>query len=165
MIHGPEILFLDEPTDGLDPNQKYQVRELIKNLSKDKIVIISTHILEEMTAVCNRVMIIAKCKLLFDDMPKVLNRLSKYYGAVTLHFSYRADASELGELEGVAEMEEDLATGRVTLFPKPGADILHLVTAHAQRCKLPVDSLYVEQGSLEQVFRQITQKNSQEENV
>ncbi len=165
LIHDPEILILDEPTDGLDPNQKYQVRELIKNLSKDKIVIISTHILEEMTAVCNRVMIIAKCKLLFDDMPKVLNRLSKYYGAVTLHFSYRADASELGELEGVAEMEEDLATGRVTLFPKPGADILHLVTAHAQRCKLPVDSLYVEQGSLEQVFRQITQKNSQEENV
>jgi ABC-2 type transport system ATP-binding protein len=165
LIHDPEILILDEPTDGLDPNQKYQVRELIKNLSKDKIVIISTHILEEMTAVCNRVMIIVKGKLLFDDTPKALNRQSKYYGAVTLHFSYRADASELGELEGVAEMEEDLATGRVTLFPKPGADILHLVTAHAQRCKLPVDSLYVEQGSLEQVFRQITQKNSQEENV
>jgi ABC-2 type transport system ATP-binding protein len=165
LIHDPEILILDEPTDGLDPNQKYQVRELIKNLSKDKIVIISTHILEEMTAVCNRVMIIARGKLLFDDTLKALNRQSKYYGAVTLHFSYRADASELGELEGVAEMEEDLATGRVTLFPKPGADILHLVTAHAQRCKLPVDSLYVEQGSLEQVFRQITQKNSQEENV
>jgi ABC-2 type transport system ATP-binding protein len=165
LIHDPEILILDEPTDGLDPNQKYQVRELIKNLSKDKIVIISTHILEEMTAVCNRVMIIAKGKLLFDDTPKALNRQSKYYGAVTLHFSYRADVSELGELEGVAEIEEDLATGRVTLFPKPGADILHLVTAHAQRCKLPVDSLYVEQGSLEQVFRQITQKNSQEENV
>ena len=165
LIHDPEILILDEPTDGLDPNQKYQVRELIKNLSKDKIVIISTHILEEMTAVCNRVMIIAKGKLLFDDTPKALNRQSKYYGAVTLHFSYRADASELGELEGVAEIEEDLATGRVTIFPKPGADILHLVTAHAQRCKLPVDSLYVEQGSLEQVFRQITQKNSQEENV
>ncbi|WP_293764695.1 ABC transporter ATP-binding protein [uncultured Paraglaciecola sp.] len=165
LIHDPEILILDEPTDGLDPNQKYQVRELIKNLSKDKIVIISTHILEEMTAVCNRVMIIAKGKLLFDDTPKALNRQSKYYGAVTLHFSYRADVSELGELEGVAEIEEDLATGRVTIFPKPGADILHLVTAHAQRCKLPVDSLYVEQGSLEQVFRQITQKNSQEENV
>jgi ABC-2 type transport system ATP-binding protein len=165
LIHDPEILILDEPTDGLDPNQKYQVRELIKNLSKDKIVIISTHILEEMTAVCNRVMIIAKGKLLFDDTPKALNRQSKYYGAVTLHFSYRADVSELGELEGVAEIEEDLATGRVTIFPKPGADILHLVTAHAQRCKLPVDSLYVEQGSLEQVFRQITQENSQEENV
>ena len=158
IIHDPEILILDEPTDGLDPNQKHQVRELIKNLSKDKIVIISTHILEEVTAVCNRVMIISKGKLLFDDTPEALNQKSKYYGAVTLHFSYRADASELAELEGVAEMEEDLKTGRVTLFPHPGAQILHLITAHAQRCKLPIDSLYVEQGRLDQVFRDITQE-------
>jgi ABC-2 type transport system ATP-binding protein len=107
-------------------------------------------------------MIIAKGKLLFDDTPEALNRRSKYYGAVTLHFSYRADTSELGELEGVAAMEEDLATGRVTLFPKPGAQILHLVTAHAQRCKLPVDSLFVEQGRLDQVFRAITQEAPQE---
>jgi ABC-2 type transport system ATP-binding protein len=105
-------------------------------------------------------MIIAKGKLLFDDTPKALKRRSRYYGAVTLYFSYRADASELGELEGVAEMEEDLVTGRVTLFPKPSAEILHLVTAYIQRCKLPVDSLYVEQGSLDQVFRQITQEVS-----
>jgi ABC-2 type transport system ATP-binding protein len=157
LIHDPEILILDEPTDGLDPNQKHQVRELIKNLSKDKIVIISTHILEEVTAVCNRVMIISKGQLLFDDIPEVLKRRSKFYGAVTLYFSYPADASELGELEGVAEMEEDLAKGRVTLFPKPGAQILHLITAHAQRCKLPVDSLYVEEGRLDEVFRHITQ--------
>ncbi|MDU0354393.1 ABC transporter ATP-binding protein [Paraglaciecola aquimarina] len=158
LLHDPQILILDEPTDGLDPNQKHQVRELIKNLAKDKIVIISTHILEEVAAVCNRVMIIAKGKLLFNDTPDALNKLSKFYGAVTLHFSYPADASELGELEGVAEMEEDFKTGRVTLFPKPGAEILHLVTAHAQRCKLPVDSLFVEQGRLDEVFRQITQE-------
>jgi ABC-2 type transport system ATP-binding protein len=158
LIHDPEILILDEPTDGLDPNQKHQVHKLIKNLSKDKIVIISTHILEEVTALCNRVMILAKGTLLFDDTPQALNRMSKYYGAVTLYCSYRADVSELGELEGVAEMEEELETGRVTLFPKPGAEILHLVTAHAQRCKLPIDSLYVEQGRLDQVFRQITQE-------
>jgi ABC-2 type transport system ATP-binding protein len=107
-------------------------------------------------------MIIAKGKLLFDDTPQALNRKSKYYGAITLYFSYRADVSELGELEGVAEIEEDLETGRVTLFPKPGAEILHLVTAHAQRCKLPVDSLYVEQGRLDQVFRQITQEIAEE---
>jgi ABC-2 type transport system ATP-binding protein len=96
LIHDPETLILDEPTDGLNPNQKYQVHKLIKNLSRDKIVIISTHILAEMTAMCNRVMIIAKGKLLSDDSPKALNRQSKYYGAVALHFSYRADDSELG---------------------------------------------------------------------
>ena len=125
-------------------------------------MIISTHILEEVTAVCNRVMIIAKGKLLFDDTPKALNRKSKYHGAVTLHLSYRTDVSELGKLEGVAEIEEDKEAGRVTLFPQPDAEILHLVTAYVQRCKLPVDSLYVEQGRLDQVFRQITQEIAEE---
>ncbi|MFT2092992.1 ABC transporter ATP-binding protein [Paraglaciecola sp. 2405UD69-4] len=160
IIHDPQILILDEPTDGLDPNQKHQVRKLIQNLSKDKIVIISTHILEEVTAVCNRVMIISKGKLLFDGTPNALNQKSKYYGAVTLQFSYPADASELAELEGVASMEEDLANRRVTVFPLPGAEILHSVTEHAKHCRLPVDSLFVEQGRLDQVFRDITQEVS-----
>jgi len=72
IIHDPEILIMDEPTDGLDPNQKYDVRELIKKISKDKTIIISTHILEEVEAVCTRAAIIAKGKLLFDDTPKKL---------------------------------------------------------------------------------------------
>ena len=72
IIHDPEILIMDEPTDGLDPNQKYDVRELIKKISKDKTIIISTHILEEVEAVCTRAAIIAKGKLLFDDTPKIL---------------------------------------------------------------------------------------------
>ena len=58
IMHDPEVLILDEPTDGLDPNQKHQVREMIKGLSRDKIVIVSTHILEEVTAVCNRVIVL-----------------------------------------------------------------------------------------------------------
>lgn len=72
ILHDPKILILDEPTDGLDPNQKHQVRELIKNLSADKIVIVSTHILEEVSAVCNRAMIIANGRLLVDDTPEKL---------------------------------------------------------------------------------------------
>jgi ABC-2 type transport system ATP-binding protein len=158
LLHDPQILILDEPTDGLDPNQKHQVRELIKNLAKDKIVIISTHILEEVTAVCNRVMIIAKGQLQFDGTPNELNRQSKYFGAITLHFSYRADISGLAELDGVAEMQVDEESGAVTLFPEPDSQILHLVTAHVQRCKLPVDTLVVEQGRLDEVFRNITQR-------
>jgi ABC-2 type transport system ATP-binding protein len=157
LIHDPQILILDEPTDGLDPNQKHQVRGLIKNLAKDKIVIISTHILEEVSAVCNRVMIIAKGKLLFNGTPDELNRKSKYYGAVTLRFSYKADISELAELDGVADMQIDPETGDLTLFAEPGKPILHLVTAYIQRCKLPVDSLTIEQGRLDDVFREITQ--------
>ena len=72
IIHDPEILIMDEPTDGLDPNQKYDVRELIKKISKNKTIIISTHILEEVEAVCTRAAIIAKGKLLFDDTPNKL---------------------------------------------------------------------------------------------
>lgn len=158
ILHDPQILILDEPTDGLDPNQKHQVRELIKNLSKDKIVIISTHILEEVTAVCNRVMIIASGALKFDDTPDALLKRSKHHRAVTLHMSYSTDISGLAELEGVSDMEVDHKTGSVTLFPESGVDILHLVTEHVQQRKLPVDTLFVEQGRLDQVFRDITKQ-------
>jgi ABC-2 type transport system ATP-binding protein len=158
ILHDPQILILDEPTDGLDPNQKHQVRELIKNLSKDKIVIISTHILEEVTAVCNRVMIISSGSLKFDDTPEKLLKRSKYHKAVTLHMSYSTDISGLAELEGVEDMEVDHKTGRVTLFPEADKEILHLVTEHVQQRKLPVDTLFVEQGRLDQVFREITKE-------
>lgn len=156
ILHDPEILILDEPTDGLDPNQKHQVRTLIQNLAKDKIVIISTHILEEVSAVCNRVMIIAEGKLLFDNSPEALLSRSRYYKAVTLHLSYSTDISGLAELEGVDDMEVELKTGRVTLFPENNKEILHLVTEHIQQRMLPVDTLFVESGRLDEVFRDIT---------
>ncbi|MDP5132608.1 MAG: ABC transporter ATP-binding protein [Paraglaciecola sp.] len=162
LLHDPQILILDEPTDGLDPNQKHQVRQLIQNLAKDKIVIISTHILEEVSAVCNRVMIIANGKLMFNGTPEELNRKSRYYGAITLRFSYKADTSELEELEGVAGMEVNPENGDITLFAEPDKQILHLVTALIQRCKLPVDSLMIEQGRLDEVFREITQMEKAE---
>lgn len=158
ILHDPEILILDEPTDGLDPNQKHQVRELIQNLSKDKIVIISTHILEEVAAVCNRVMIIAAGKMLFDSTPEALLQKSRYYKAVTIHLSYLCDISGLAELDGVEDMIVDNKTGQVTLFPAPNKEILHLVTEHIQSRKLPVDTLFVEQGRLDEVFREITQE-------
>ncbi|MHC4519816.1 MAG: ABC transporter ATP-binding protein, partial [Planctomycetota bacterium] len=72
LIHDPDVLILDEPTDGLDPNQKREVRKLIENMAKDKCIIISTHILEEVEAVCSRTIIIAKGKILVDSTPKEL---------------------------------------------------------------------------------------------
>jgi ABC-2 type transport system ATP-binding protein len=72
LLHDPQVLILDEPTDGLDPNQKHQVRTLINDMSKDKIIVISTHILEEVDAVCNRAIIIASGRLLADATPKEL---------------------------------------------------------------------------------------------
>lgn len=72
ILHDPQILILDEPTDGLDPNQKHEVRQLIKQMSKDKVIILSTHILEEVDAVCTRAIIIARGKVVFDGTPKEL---------------------------------------------------------------------------------------------
>jgi len=90
LIHDPEVLILDEPTDGLDPNQKYHVRGLIKDLSKDKVIIISTHILEEVHAICNRTIIINHGKLLVDSTPSDLMKkeggtLEDVFRKLTLH--------------------------------------------------------------------------------
>ncbi len=156
LVHDPNILILDEPTDGLDPNQKHQVRTLIQKLSKDKIVVISTHLLEEVTSVCNRVMVIARGKIKFDGTPLSFQQQSRYYQAVTLKLSYAADISGLAELDGVQEMQIDKTTGKVTLFPEPGRHILHAVAEHVQFRRLPVDELHVENGRLDDVFRQIT---------
>jgi ABC-2 type transport system ATP-binding protein len=89
ILHDPQVLILDEPTDGLDPNQKHEVRSLIKQMANDKIIVISTHILEEVDAVCNRAIIIAGGRVLADDTPKALaarsptGRLDDVFRAIT----------------------------------------------------------------------------------
>ncbi|GAB2691226.1 ABC transporter ATP-binding protein [Aliiglaciecola aliphaticivorans] len=157
LLHDPQILILDEPTDGLDPNQKHQVRELIQNLAKDKIVIISTHILEEVSALCNRVMIIAAGQMKFNGTPKELIQKSKYHNAITLHLSYPSDTSGFLDVPGIVDILSDRASGKVTLLTEPGKDILHDVNKHIHERRLPVDTLYVEPGRLDQVFRELTQ--------
>src|SRR5690606_26496948 len=87
LIHDPEVLILDEPTDGLDPNQKHEVRGLIKRLSSNKIIVISTHLLEEVEAVCNRAVIIARGKILADDTPRGLEKRSRFHNAASLQLS------------------------------------------------------------------------------
>ena len=163
IIHDPKILILDEPTDGLDPNQKHQVRQLIANLAKDKIVIISTHILEEVTAVCNRVIIIANGEKRFDDTPQTLQQQSAYHNAVTIKLSYLADISGLLEVEGVADLKHDKASSRVTIFPEPGVSIIENVSAHIQRTQMPVDMIFPEKGRLDEVFRGITKSEQKKE--
>ena len=160
MIHDPKILILDEPTDGLDPNQKHQVRQLIANLAEDKIVIISTHILEEVTAVCNRVIIIAEGEKRFDDTPQALQELSAYHNAVTIKLSYLSDISGLLEIDGVSDLKHHQDSNRVTIFPEPGQNILALVAAHIQHTQMPVDMMFPEQGRLEDVFREITRSRA-----
>ena len=155
IIHDPQILILDEPTDGLDPNQKREVRGLIKAMAKDKIIIISTHILEEVEAVCNRVMIIANGKLLADDSPQGLIARSRYHNAVSLVVATPEKvASALGELPQVGKVE--IREGELTLFPNAEKGLLEAVTAAVSENQWQVSALRLEAGRLDEVFHSIT---------
>lgn len=159
IIHDPQILILDEPTDGLDPNQKREVRGLIRDMAKDKIIIISTHILEEVQAVCNRVMIIAHGKLMADDTPQGLIARSRYHNAVSLVVkSAEKVASALSELPEVARAE--LNEGELTLFPAGDGDLFGAVTAAVRENDWQVTSLRLEAGRLDEVFHSITREGA-----
>lgn len=155
LIHDPKILILDEPTDGLDPNQKFKVRELIRNLSKDKVVIISTHILEEVNALCSRVIMIANGKLVCDATPAELEAQSDYHQAVTVRFSSAIDPLlKLEQISNVTRIEA--SDGNFTLLSKPGSNILEEVKQLTQREGWDISELYVEKGRLDDVFRKLT---------
>ena len=161
ILHDPEVLILDEPTDGLDPNQKHQVREMIRGLSKDKIVIISTHILEEVTAVCNRAVIIANGKIVADCTPEELEARSRYHHAITLNASSESDVQSIAEflagVQGVAEVEVD-GLELVAIPQDPQNGLLARVIEGVGSMGLAVSGLYQEKGRLDEVFRQITEE-------
>lgn len=155
IIHDPKVLILDEPTDGLDPNQKHHVRRLIQNLSKDKIVVISTHILEEVAAVCDRAMIISGGNMLFDGTPEELQARSIYHHAVSIELeSEEQDVSSCENLDCVESV--DKSGKQVTVFSKSGEMIFHQVFGVIQKENWRVESVYAEQGRLDDVFRDLT---------
>jgi len=159
IIHDPQILILDEPTDGLDPNQKYEVRRLIQEMAQDKIIVISTHILEEVEAVCNRVMIISDGRLLADDTPRGLISRSRYHNAVSMVVAGAEKvASILSELPEVAKAE--LRDGELTLFPAQESGLFEAITAAISRHQWEVASLRLEAGRLDEVFRSITRSEA-----
>ena len=158
LIHQPRVLILDEPTDGLDPNQKHQVRELITNLSRDKIIIISTHILEEVSALCTRALIIARGVILKNATPSDLLAESRYHGAVVLVLPEAQDIrAQLEALPEVSAVEADADGKRFIAIAKPGQDALGAVRALCDKRKVPLRSLFTEPGRLDEVFRTITQ--------
>ncbi|MDB2384270.1 ABC transporter ATP-binding protein [Endozoicomonas sp.] len=169
IIHDPQVLILDEPTDGLDPNQKHQVRELIRGLSKDKIVVISTHILEEVSAVCTRAMIIANGRVVADSTPSELAAGSRYHQAITLELTSESPAKELlSGLAGVIAVEEHVGIpDRYTLIPDTNthtsAGLFDRVNQLIVANGWDVKELYVESGRLNDVFRQLTDNSNQGE--
>ena len=161
IIHDPQVLILDEPTDGLDPNQKHEVRRLINELSKDKLVIVSTHILEEVHEVCTRAIIIANGRIVADETPSALEARSRYHHAVSLRFEkpeqHAAAAREIGALSEVAAVEANERDLRLTAVPRPGTNALPAVSALIARTNWQVPELHLEAGRLDEVFRTLTQ--------
>ncbi len=160
ILHDPKVLILDEPTDGLDPNQKHQVRKLIQSLAYDKIVIISTHILEEVSAVCTRAVVIAHGKLLADGTPLELESRSRYHQAVTLVAEEPLDQAALAALPGVAGVEENALEHSLSILAKPGEVIFPQVNALIAERGWRVRELNVERGRLDEVFRSLTRGES-----
>ena len=162
IIHNPKVLILDEPTDGLDPNQKHHVRQLIRNLAKDKIVVISTHILEEVSAVCTRAIIIASGRIVADGTPKELASRSHFYGAVSIQFSesFDIEAALAGDTD-IASIEASADTGnRLIIIPAKGKQIFAKVLELAQGNHWPVSEFHLVEGLLEDYFRTVTQSQS-----
>ncbi len=160
LLHDPDVLILDEPTDGLDPNQKHEVRQLIAAMAPQKAIIISTHILEEVDAVCSRAIVIAGGRLLVDAAPSALEARSRHHNAVRLALMREeaGAAQALAHLPGVASIEEieDEEGPALMIFPRGGASIVAEVADLARSAGWPLASLRVERGRLDDVFRAIT---------
>jgi ABC-2 type transport system ATP-binding protein len=161
ILHGPPVLIMDEPTDGLDPNQKHAVRQLIQAMAPEKAIIISTHLLEEVEAVCTRAVIIDRGRVVADGTPAELLARSRHHNAVTVILPSDRAADVTARLKGmpdVADVEQKTINGSaaVTAFPKSGALLIEEVSQMAARENWPVTELYAEAGRLDEVFRAIT---------
>ena len=161
IIHDPDILILDEPTDGLDPNQKHEIRQLIRKMGERKAIIFSTHILEEVDAVCSRAIIIDRGAIVANGTPAELRRKSEWAGAVTLRVNNMAENAVQQKLNQLrAAKKISTATNgnhvTVTVFPRTAGDgdltreVIEATTGWQ------VEELRTEEGRLDEVFRTIT---------
>ena len=167
ILHDPDVLILDEPTDGLDPNQKHEVRELIRSMSADKLIVISTHILEEVEAVCSRAIIIAAGKILADDTPANLAAQSRFHNSVQITLEDSGDfdgvRAALEGLASVATTEGDRERSTITALAaaaSTGGDagaVWHDVSSLAVEKGWALHGMHQQSGHLDEVFRQITQ--------
>jgi ABC-2 type transport system ATP-binding protein len=153
LIHDPQVLIMDEPTDGLDPNQKHEVRNLIRELGAHKAIIFSTHILEEVDAACTRAIIIDRGRIVANGTPGELRGMSESAGAVTLQ-ARGATEERLAELGRVEKLN-----GAFRIYPRDKARAAQLaqeVVAMVNQHGWTVEGMYSERGELDEVFRRIT---------
>ena len=166
LIHDPPVLILDEPTDGLDPNQKHEVRELIRRMSEERTILVSTHILEEVEAVCTRALIISEGRLVGLGTPDELLSQSIYRNAITLSVSGVNAETLLEDLNGLeqvysVERLEDMTNGAITVrvFPKDRESISSELEKFLKKKKMSIEQFFVERGRLDEVFRKLTLGN------
>jgi ABC-2 type transport system ATP-binding protein len=171
LLHDPEVLILDEPTDGLDPNQKHEVRRLITAMAPEKAIIISTHILEEVEAICTRAVVIARGRVVADATPSALATRSRWHNAVTVVVPAErgeAAAQALRGIAGVAAVEASPATGAngtgglvsLSALPRDGAAAETAVRAALFEAGIAPRELYIERGRLDEVFRDLTMREA-----
>ncbi len=170
IIHDPDVLVLDEPTDGLDPNQKYEVRQLIRKMGEHKAIIFSTHILEEVDAVCSRAIIIDRGRIVANGTPAELRQRSEWAGAVTLKVTGAPGSvvtTRLAQIDGVKRAtvlkeEKGVVTARV--YPKSAGENGALARAIAGAAQgWQIEELHTEEGRLDEVFRSITMPDTAKE--
>lgn len=169
ILHDPEYLIMDEPTDGLDPNQKHEVRVMIRKMARDKTIILSTHILEEVEALCSRAIIIARGKIVADDTPSGLKAESSLHGAVSFTITNANRNDPLAHLKDIPEVErmvvvsENESQMTFRAFPKdpvhpPANEIMGRLVQNG----LIIDGFQVESGRLDEVFRTVTTSEATE---
>ena len=162
VLHDPDVLILDEPTDGLDPNQKHEVRSLIRTMSAEKGIIISTHLLEEVDAVCTRAMVINRGKVIVDCTPEELASRSRHRNAVTVCAKTDSGGDLRVTLEGLSNVlavePAPIAStsDRFVAFPRDGKSIVGDITRHLLEKGWDIESLDVDSGRLDEVFRELT---------
>ena len=158
LVHDPPVLILDEPTDGLDPNQKHEMRNLIKSMAANKAVILSTHILEEMEALANRTIIIDEGKIVFDGTPQELILKSASHHEITITFESEIPKDldlQIKDLEGVENVT--ITNGnQLTIHPLGGQNLLHAVNHFLLDHHSHILEIHLEKGQMEEVFRNLT---------
>jgi ABC-2 type transport system ATP-binding protein len=163
ILHDPEVLILDEPTDGLDPNQKHEVRSLIKRMGEIKAIIFSTHILEEVEAACTRAIIIDRGTVVANGTPDELKRRSEHAGAVTVKLGGAEQGAASAAFRAAAAVRKVVALSDAPVglrvypqTPERSAEVAKAVLELAAAKGWQLLDLHVEEGRLDDVFRAIT---------
>lgn len=170
ILHDPEILVLDEPTDGLDPNQKHEVRTIIRRMGEKKAIIFSTHILEEVDAVCSRAIIIDRGQIVANGTPSELRQKSANAGVVSLRVagttaaSLNSTLSQSSAVSKTVTVRDEGGAATVRIFPKTNNGQLAAAVAEAaKQAGWKVEELHTEEGRLDEVFRSLTLPDTAQE--